>query len=462
VARLAVTTPDAKAPPRSPLDVDELRSRFPALSLTHDGRPVVFLDGPGGTQVPRAVIDAVVAYYRESNANSGGAFPTSRRSDSLISEAREAFADFLGAASSEEIKFGPNMTTLTFAVSRAIGATLGEGDEIVVTALDHDANVAPWRALAERGAVIRTVGFDPADCTLDQAAMLEAIGPRTRVVAVGLASNAVGTINDLRPIVARAREVGALVYVDAVHYAPHGPIDVTTIGCDLLACSAYKFFGPHLGVLWGRATVLDALPAYKVRPAHDRWETGTQDHEGIVGAGAALGYLADVGARYGAPFAAAFPGLEGRRLALRTAMAAIRAYESGLLRRLMEGLVTVPGLRVFGITDPARFDRRVPTVAFTLEGWRPRHLAEALAADGIFVWDGDMYALELIERLGLADSGGVVRVGLVHYNTAGEVDRLLDTLGRIAWKGGAITESRASRWRGPGRGRSGRSHRPSR
>jgi len=414
------------------LDVAALRAQFPALALTLDDRRVVYLDGPGGTQVPQRVIDAVAGYYRESNANAGGAFLTSRRSDEHLAAAREAFADFLNARSPSELKFGPNMTTLTFGLSRALGAMLGLGDEIVVTALEHDANVSPWRALAERGAIVRTVEIDRADCTLDLEDLDEKLGPRTRVVAIGLASNAVGTINDLGPIIERAHSVGAVVFVDAVHYAPHGPIDVQALDCDLLACSAYKFFGPHLGILYGKEELLETLPAYKVRPAHDPWETGTQNHEGIVGAAAALEYLADVGTRYGAQFGDAFPGFGGRRLALKAGLAAIRAYEATLLRGLMAGLMAIPGLRVYGITDEARFERRVPTVSFTLEGWPARRLAEELGRRGIFVWDGNMYAIELVERLGLAERGGFVRVGLVHYNTAEDVGRLLEDLGELA------------------------------
>jgi cysteine desulfurase family protein (TIGR01976 family) len=414
-----------------PLDVAALRAEFPALGLELDGRPVVYLDGPGGTQVPERVIDAVAGYYRESNSNSGGAFLTSERSDAHVAAAREAFADFLNARSAREIKFGPNMTTLTFALSRAIGATLGLGDEILVSALEHDANVAPWRALTERGVIVRTIEIDRADCTLDLEDFAAKLGPRTRVVAVGLASNAVGTINDVAAIARRAHEVGALVFVDAVHFAPHGPIDVQALDCDLLACSAYKFFGPHLGILYGKEELLDSLHAYKVRPAHDRWETGTQNHEGIVGTAAALDYLADIGAASGAPFEDAFPGFGGRRLALKTAMAVIRAEEGALLRRLMEGLVGIPGLRIHGIADEARFDQRVPTVSFTLGGWPARRVAKELGRRGIFVWDGNMYAIELIERLRLADRG-LVRIGLVHYNTAQEVDRLLAALEELA------------------------------
>jgi cysteine desulfurase family protein (TIGR01976 family) len=434
VARPAATLPGAFPPTAGALDVPALRAQFPALGIELDGSPVVYLDGPGGTQVPQRVIDAVASYYRESNSNSGGAFLTSQRSDERLAAAREACADFLNARSAREIKFGPNMTTLTFGLSRAIGATLGLGDEILVSALEHDANVAPWRALTERGVIVRTIEIDRADCTLDLEDFEAKLGPRTRLVAVGLASNAVGTINDVGAIARRGPDVGALVFVDAVHFAPHGPIDVQALECDFLACSAYKFFGPHLGILYGKEELLDSLPAYKVRPAHDRWETGTQNHEGIVGTAAALDYLAEIGAASGAPFDDSFPGFGGRRLALKTAMAAIRAGESALLRRLMSGLAAIPGGRIHGITVEARFGQRVPTISFTLDGWPARRVAEELGRRGIFVWDGNMYAVELIERLGLAERG-LVRIGLVHYNTADEVDRLLEGLGEIVGAG---------------------------
>jgi cysteine desulfurase family protein (TIGR01976 family) len=431
VARPAATLPGTFPPIAGSLDLAALRAQFPALELELDGRPVVYLDGPGGTQVPQRVIDTVASYYRESNANSGGAFLTSQRSDERLAAAREACADFLNARSDREIKFGPNMTTLTFALSRGIGATLALGDEIVVTALEHDANISPWRHLEKRGAVVRTAEIRRSDCTLDIDDLTSKLGPRTRMVAVGLASNAVGTINDVAAVAQRAHEVGALVFVDAVHYAPHGPIDVQALDCDFLACSAYKFFGPHLGILYGKEDLLDSLPTAKVRPAHDRWETGTQNHEGIVGTAAALEYLADIGVASGAPFADDFAGFSGRRLAHKTAMAAIRAQEGALLRRLMGGLARIPGLRIHGITDEAHFDQRVPTVSFTLAGWPARRVAEELGKRGIFVWDGNMYAIELIERLRLADRG-LVRIGLVHYNTAGEIDRLLAALEELA------------------------------
>jgi cysteine desulfurase family protein (TIGR01976 family) len=431
VARPAATSPPAPPPLAGFLDVAALRAQFPALQLELDGRTVVYLDGPGGTQVPQRVIDAVSGYYLDSNANNSGAFLTSQRSDERLAKAREACADFLNARSAREIKFGANMTTLTFALSRGIGATLSLGDEILVTALEHDANISPWRHLEKRGAVVRVAEITRSDCTLDLEDLESKLGQRTRLVAVGLASNAVGTINDVAAVARRAHEVGALVLVDAVHYAPHGPIDVQALDCDFLACSAYKFFGPHLGILYGREELLDSLPTAKVRPAHDRWETGTQNHEGIVGTAAALDYIADIGTTSGAVFEDVFAGFSGRRLALKTAMAAIRTEETALLRRLMGGLAGIPGLRIYGITDEKRFDQRVPTVSFTLGEWPARRVAEELGRRGIFVWDGNMYAVELIERLGLADRG-LVRIGLVHYNTADEVDRLLAELDELS------------------------------
>lgn len=420
-------------------DLSVLRAQFPALQHTLAGRPVIFFDNPGGTQVPQAVIDAMRDYMVTANANSGGAFATSQRTDAILAEARAAMADFLGAASPDEIVFGPNMTTLTFGLSRAIGRVLRPGDEIVVTRLDHDANIAPWLALEEQGVIVRHADFRPADCTLDLADLEAQIGKRTRLVAVGYASNAVGTINDVAAVVALAHAVGAWAFVDAVHYAPHGPIDVRALGCDFLACSAYKFFGPHIGVLYGRYELLDRLPAYKVRPAPARppgkFETGTQSHEGVAGLVAALNYLASIGEAYGEAYQGSFPGMVGRRLALHAGMAAIRAHERGLSAHLLAGLQSVPGLRVWGLTDPARLDRRTPTVAITLEGWHPRRVAERLGERGIYVWDGNYYALAVMERLGLEAGGGAVRIGLVHYNTVEEIDRLIAELQ-------ALTDSR--------------------
>ncbi len=409
------------------LDIAWIRAQFPALAQEVHGRQAVFFDGPGGTQVPQRVIDAVADYLAHHNANTHGAFATSQRSDAIIDSAHAAMADLLGC-DANEVVFGPNMTTLTFAISRAIGRELRPGDEIVLTRLDHDANVAPWKALEEQGAVIRMVDVDIEDCTLDMADMARAIGPRTKLVAVGYASNAVGTINDVASITRMAHDAGAMVYIDAVHYAPHGPIDVRELDCDFLACSPYKFFAPHMGAVYGKREHLERLRPYKVRPASDaipdRWETGTRNHEGLAGVGAAIEYLAELG-RQDAPALS-------RREALLRAMSAIRVYERELSQKLIAGLLAIPGLSFYGITDPARFDRRTPTVAVRMEGHTPRALAEYLGERGIFCWDGNYYALNLTERLGVEASGGMLRIGLVHYNTAEEIDRLLTVLGELA------------------------------
>jgi cysteine desulfurase family protein (TIGR01976 family) len=419
-----MTTPVA----RRGLDVAAVRDHFPSLLRTIGGRSVAYLDGPGGTQVPREAIDAMRDYLTTSNANSHGAFTASRETDLVLTDVHAAAADFLGAHDPDEIVFGPNMTTLTFALSRAIARDLAPGDEVVVTRLDHDANVAPWLSAAEdRGAVVRWIDIDEADCTLRYDQLEAAVGPRTRIVAVGLASNAVGTVNDVGRIAQIAHAAGALVFVDAVHAAPHMPIDVRTMQVDFLACSPYKFFAPHLGLLYGRREHLERLIAYRVRPAGDelpgKWETGTQNHEALAGLLGTFGYLEALGRAYGGAAADA-----DRRTSLRAAMGAIRERERGLIGPLLEGLASVPGLHIRGITDPARLDERVPTVAFTLEGHTPLQVAEHLAACAIATWDGDYYAYELIRRLGLAESGGMLRVGLVHYNTSEEIDRLVDAL----------------------------------
>ena len=414
-----------------PFDVTAIRTQFPALRRHQDGRPVVFLDGPGGTQVPERVIDAVSGYYRAMNANSGGAFVTSQATDALAAAAHAAVAAFLGAASPDEVKFGANMTTLTFHVSRAIAATFAAGDEIVVTTLDHEANVSPWRAIADdRGLVVRTVDIHPEDGTLDLESLEAALGPRTRLVAFGYASNALGTINPVAEIVRRAHAAGALAFVDAVHFAPHGSIDVVALDADFLVCSVYKWFGPHLGALYGRAAVLDRLPAYKVRPAHDHVETGTPSFESYAGTLAAVDYLRDLGRRYGSEADGAGSGDARRELV--AAMGTIAGHERALAGRMLDGLVAIPGLRVWGIADPARLAERTPTFAVTLSGTSPADAAAELGRTGIFTWDGDFYARGLIERLGLDERGGVLRLGLVHYSTAAEVDRTLDALAKIA------------------------------
>jgi cysteine desulfurase family protein (TIGR01976 family) len=415
-------------------DVDAIRAEFPALARQQDGRTVAFLDGPGGTQVPRRVIDAVSDYYSNTNANAGGAFTTSELSDAISDEAHAAVADLLGAGSADEIKFGYNMSTLTLHIGRSIGATLGPGDEIVVTTLDHEANVSTWRAMAQdRGVTVHTVDIREDDVTLDLEDLESKLTPRTKLVAVGYASNAVGTINPVKEIVARAHEIGALTYIDAVAYAPHGSIDVRDLDTDFLVCSAYKWFGPHLGALYGKAAVLDSLPAFKVLPAHDRFETGTPAFESIAGTLAATDYLRDVGRSYGD--VAGAPGASEaseRRRELVAGMTAIVGYERELVGRLIDGLGAIVGVTIHGITDAARASERVPTVSLSIDGVAPRAAAESLGREGIYVWDGDFYATGLIERLGKAEVGGVLRIGLVHYNTAAEVDRTLEALERLA------------------------------
>jgi len=347
-------------------------------------------------------------------------------------------ADFLHAASPSEIVFGPNMTTLTFAFSRAIGKTLQPGDEIVVTTLDHDANVAPWLALQERGVVIRTVDVHAEDVTLDMEDMRAKIGERTKLVALGYASNAVGTINDVATAIDWAHQAGALAWIDAVQYAPHGPIDVQTLDADFLVCSSYKFFGPHLGILYGKSEHLQRFPAYKVRPSSnvipDRWETGTQNHEGLAGLVGAVDYLALLGREQSVHYSdtfnvdAASRSYSNRQRELKLAMQAIMDYERELAVQLLAGLREIKGLRVYGITNPQDITRRVPTVACTIEGYSPRELAEYLAAQGIFAWDGNYYALGVMERLGLEEHGGALRLGMAHYNTLDEIDRVLGVL----------------------------------
>jgi cysteine desulfurase family protein (TIGR01976 family) len=407
-------------------DVDAIRARFPALSLTHEGRPFVFFDGPGGTQVPESVIDAVARYYRESNANHGGAFATSERSDAIAEDAHAAIADLLGV-DADEITLGPNMTTLTFHLSRSIAATMRPGDEIVISGLDHQANVDPWIAAARDSEVIvRTWEPNLADCTLRLEDLAPLLNERTRLVAVGWASNAVGSINPISEIAAAAHRVGAWVYVDAVHAAPHLPLDARAVDADFVACSVYKFFGPHVGAVYGRRAILDRLPAYKVRPASHRFETGTGNFEGWAGAAAAVEYLADLGRRYGGASQDS-----NRRAAVLAGMGAIRGYELDLYRHLAARLAAIDGIQILGLTADADMDRRTPTAAIRIAGFSPRAVAEQLGTRGIAVWDGDFYATGLMERLGLAPDG-VVRIGLTHYNTGAEVDRLADELAALA------------------------------
>src|SRR5437660_3885369 len=409
------------------LDLTWSRAQFPALAQTINGHPATFLDGPGGTQVPQPVIDAISGYLRRNNANTAGAYATSRNTDAMIAEARRAMADFFNC-DPDEVVFGPNMTTLTYAIRRSIGRELHPGDEILLTQLDHDANISPWRALEEHGVTIRLAEINEEDCTLDMHDLTAKITERTKLVAVGYASNAVGTINHAEEVIRLAHKAGALAYIDAVHYAPHGPIDVRALDCDFLVCSTYKFFGPHMGVLYGKREHLKRLHPYKVRALTNnspfRWEWGTLNHECIAGITASVEYLADLGRRMD-------PSVQTRRAALLAAYGAIQHHERSLAEHLIRGLLAIPGLKLYGISDPKRFNQRCPTIAVRIEGRPPLGLATKLGEHGFFTWDGNYYALNLTERLDVEKTGGFLRIGLVHYNTADEVDRFLTALREI-------------------------------
>ncbi|HKV24579.1 MAG TPA: cysteine desulfurase-like protein [Candidatus Acidoferrum sp.] len=424
-----MSTPAQRSSKHPVLDLAWVRAQFPSLQLKVNGHAAAFLDGPAGTQVPLQVIRAVENYYLHSNANTCGAFATSRDSDAIIASARSAMADFFHCAP-DEVAFGQNMTTITFALARAISRDLQPGDEIIVTTLDHDANVAPWRALEEKGIVIRQVAIREADCTLDLADLQRKLTPgKTKLVAVGYASNAVGTINPVAEIAQLAHAAGALIFIDAVHYAPHGSIDVRALDADFLVCSPYKFFGPHMGVIFGKRELLTRFRPYKVRPAPDslpdRWETGTQLHELIAGVAAAVDYLAELGRRCD-------PAATDRRAALLSAYRATRHHEMEIFASLLEGLRSANGVKIFGITDPARFRERCSTVSIRVGNLTPAEAAKFLGERGIFTWDGNYYALNLTERLGVESSGGLLRIGLVHYNTVDEVARLLSSLKELA------------------------------
>ncbi len=417
-----------------PLDLSAIRSQFPSLS-----RAAVFFDNPGGTQIAKQSLDRINRYLLECNANHEGAFATSIASDAVLDEAHRAMADFYNAASPEEVVFGNNMTTLTLHLSRSISREWNEGDEIVVTRLDHDANVTPWvLAAQDRGVKVRWVDFDVEDGTLKLDDLEKALQRKPRLLAVGYASNSLGTINPVAKIVKMAHAAGTLIYVDAVQYAPHGPIDVQKLGCDFLISSSYKFFGPHCGILYGRRELLEKLFAYKVRPATNglpgKFETGTQNHEGIAGVLGAIEYFEWVGKEFGGEVqeGLADDGYQGRRLELKKAMIALRAYEYELSRALLSALESVPGITRFGLTDVRRLEERVPTYSFRIKGLYPRKVAEQLAKDGIYVWDGNYYAINVTERLGLEETGGMVRVGAAHYNTLEEIERLKEVLTKIS------------------------------
>ena len=411
-------------------NVEKVRRQFPALQEAFNGRQAVFFDNPGGTQVHESVVAAMVDYMTRRNSNTHGLFETSIRTDAVIEAAHRAASDLLGC-DADEVVFGNNMTTLTFQVSRSLARELGPGDEVMVTRLDHDANVMPWvLAAQERGADVRWADVDVESGTLDMEDVRRQITPRTKIVAVGYASNATGTINDVGTIIGWAAEVGALTFVDAVQYAPHGLIDVKELGCDFLACSAYKFFGPHSGQIYGRREHWVRLEAYRVRPAGDRppdkWETGTQNHEGMAGVTAAIDYLAGIGVEYGG----AGP-TDSRRGKLTAAWSVIGAYERLLTERLVSGLLSVPGIRIYGLTERTDWDRRVATVSLRKRGTTPEQLARALAEENIFAWNGNFYAQSVSERMGVEESGGWLRLGLVHYNTVDEIDQCVRVLDGI-------------------------------
>jgi cysteine desulfurase family protein (TIGR01976 family) len=426
---------DPRQPTSSPsspvLDVAWARSRFPSLALQVGGQRALYFDNPAGTQVPLEVQRAVAEYFASANANSHGSFLTSERTDAIIDRARRLAAAFLGARSASEIVFGANMTSLALMASLALGRLFRPGDEVIVSDLDHDANIGPWLELAAARVTIRRIPILRETGTLDLDAFERLLGKRTRLVAVGYASNALGTVNDVRRITELAHAAGAWVWVDAVHLAPHRPIDVQALDVDFLVCSAYKFFGPHVGILWGKRELLERLPSRRIRPAPsevpDTFESGTKNHEGLAGLCAALDYLAALGTG-----AAAAPGLVGEapseaRAALVAGMSAIAAHEAVLCAQLLAGLRVIPGLSLHGLSEPARLADRVPTFAFTLRGRANQDVARRLAERGIFVWAGHHYALTLMERLGLAEDG-VVRVGAVHYNTKEDVAELLEAV----------------------------------
>ena len=414
------------------LDLSIIRPQFPALR-----RPEIFLDNPGGTQMVRASLERIERCLVETNANHGGLFATSRKMDETVAEARQAMADFLHASRPEEIVFGANMTTLTYTISRALGKTFNKGDVIVVTHLDHDGNIAPWLQLAEdRGCRVRWVDFHREDGTLDLEDMQRAIAEKPRLVAVGYASNALGSINPVGQIVEWAKAAGALTYIDAVQYAPHAPIDVQALGCDFLVSSAYKFYGPHAGVLYGRYELLDSLPAYKVRPAPedppDKFETGTGNFEAIAGMLGVLEYFEWLGQTFGEEYYEPLAGrYSGRALRQKQAMHALQTYDQQLSSALLKTLQQVPGLKLYGILDEGRLAERVPTFSFTVPGFTPAEVAQRLGDEHIYVWNGNFYALEIARQYGVEEQGGFVRVGAVHYNTMEEINRLGEALNVI-------------------------------
>ncbi len=417
------------------IDPGAIRAQFPSLSVTDDGKRRLYLDNPAGTQVPKPVADAVSDAMLYRCANQKGQFRTSRMVDELIQDARLAMADFLNAPDTDEIIFGQSMTALAYHVSRSLGNLLEAGDEIIVTTMDHDANIHPWVTMArEHDIVVRWLPFNPETYEFDLDDLATLLNERTRLVALSGAANLTGSLHDVTAMCAMAREVGAWTFIDGVQSVPHVPTDVQQIGCDMLACSAYKFMGPHQGILWGRREVLEQLHAYQLRPAPQlipgNFETGTPAFELMAGTTAAVDYYDWIGKTMAGDYADRFGRFEGRRQRVHAAMASLFDYEKQIASRLVNGLQSLPGVTVRGVTDPGRMDHRVPTVAFTHVSMRPDDIAMHLANENIFVWNGHNYAVELVKAVGLED-GGVVRVGPVHYNTLEEIDEFLAVLGEL-------------------------------
>ena len=415
------------------IDLETIRLRFPSLAITDNGIPRIYFDNPGGTQVPQSVADAMSRYMLESNANIGGGFVTSNETDNAIASFREAVADLLNAPSADEIIHGQNMTTMTLHMSRSIGRLLEPGDEIVLSRMCHDGNISPWLLLArDLGLEVKWMSFNTETYEFDPDALDEVLTDKTRLVCFGAASNMTGTINDVKTMAAKARDAGAMTYIDAVQSVPHVSTDVQDLGCDFFICSAYKFFGPHQGMLWGRREILEQLEPYKVRPAPEAipscFETGTQSHEGMVGTTAAIDYFSWVGEQMAGEWADKYDRFEGRRKHVHAAMDCLFDYETKLADRLIGGLKQLPGVRIHGITDSDAMHRRVPTVALTVDGVDPGLISKELAARNIFVWYGDYYAVEVAKQIGIYDQGGAVRIGPVHYNSEAEVDAVLNAL----------------------------------
>ncbi len=422
----------------STIDLTPLRKQFPALQKTINGRKRIFLDGAGGTQVPQRVIDAMFDYFVDINANYGGYYKTSTATDEMLAGIREDVADFINASSGQEIILGPNMTTLTYNLAWALSREIKPGDEIVVTRLDHGANVDAWKTLEAFGAVIRYIEIHSEDCTLDYDMAARVINKKTKLVAAGYASNAVGTINDIKKLARLAHDSGALMFTDAVHYTPHFPIDVEDLETDFLVFSAYKCFGPHVGFLWGKKEHLYRFNPYRPWPSYDKvpqkYNLGTPNMEGFAGARAAIDYIEGIGADYGGKFKNNFKNFKTRRLDLKTGMAAIAGYELGLSKLLMEGLKDIEGLKVYGITDTGIFDKRCPTFSFTVKDMTSEDICKKMSAEDIYVWNGEdgLGALELVEYLDIVKIGGLLRVSIEHYNTKQEIERFLEVLGGIS------------------------------